>query len=189
MLEYGYPAAQIDIEVAVEHRVPNIYADIFVYADKSLEKPLILVECKREDASRGELDQGYMHNRGGLPAALAGALIKKTKPPKPPKPNTKKGDICSKKQHHLQSKSRSIMPGHDCRNPRSRCRNHWSRSTEYAVAIDALLADGWRVLVVWECWLRATRDDEVAAEALAAWMRSGQSFSEFSGELVAVVDG
>lgn len=58
-----------------------------------------------------------------------------------------------------------------------------------AVAIDALLADGWRVLVVWECWLRATRDDEVAAEALAAWMRSGQSFSEFSGELVAVVDG
>jgi DNA mismatch endonuclease (patch repair protein) len=58
-----------------------------------------------------------------------------------------------------------------------------------AVSIDALQADGWRVLVVWECWLRATRDDEVAAEAIAAWMRGGQSFSEFSGELVAVVDG
>lgn len=58
-----------------------------------------------------------------------------------------------------------------------------------AVAVDALLADGWRVLVVWECWLRASRDDEVAAEALAAWMRSGQSLCEFSGELVAVVDG
>lgn len=58
-----------------------------------------------------------------------------------------------------------------------------------AVAIDALRADGWRVLVVWECWLRATRDDEAAAEALAAWIWSGQLFREFSGELVVVVDG
>lgn len=58
-----------------------------------------------------------------------------------------------------------------------------------AVAINALQADGWRVLVVWDCWLRATRDDEVAAEALAVWMRSGLSLSEFSGELVAFVDG
>lgn len=30
VLEYGYTAEQIDIEVAVEHRVPNIYADIVV---------------------------------------------------------------------------------------------------------------------------------------------------------------
>ena len=58
-----------------------------------------------------------------------------------------------------------------------------------AVAIGALLAAGWRVLVVWECWLRAERDDDVVAAAIAAWMRSGQSFSEFSGELVAAVDG
>lgn len=64
VLEYGYPAAQIDIEVAVEHRVPNIYADIVVYADKSLKKPLILVECKREDASQGELDQGIEQGFG-----------------------------------------------------------------------------------------------------------------------------
>lgn len=58
-----------------------------------------------------------------------------------------------------------------------------------AVAVDALLADGWRVLVVWECWLRAIRDDEVAAEALSVWMMGEQSFREFAGELVAVVDG
>lgn len=58
-----------------------------------------------------------------------------------------------------------------------------------AVAIDALLAEGWRVLVVWECWLRATRDDEAAAEALAEWIRSGQSFREFSGEQGTVFDG
>ena len=58
VLEYGYTADHIDIEVTVEHRVPNIYADIVVYADKGLKKPLILVECKRDEASQGELDQG-----------------------------------------------------------------------------------------------------------------------------------
>lgn len=57
VLEYGYAADQIDIEVAIEHRVPNIYSDLVVYADKSLKKPLITVECKREEASQGELDQ------------------------------------------------------------------------------------------------------------------------------------
>ena len=64
VLEYGYLPEQIDIEVAVEHRVPNIYADIVVYADKSLKKPLILVECKREEASQGELDQGIEQGFG-----------------------------------------------------------------------------------------------------------------------------
>jgi type I restriction enzyme M protein len=64
VLEYGYTAEQIDIEVAVEHRIPNIYADIVVYADKSLKKPLILVECKREEASQGELDQGIEQGFG-----------------------------------------------------------------------------------------------------------------------------
>ncbi len=57
VLEYGYAAEQIDIEVAIEHRVPNIYSDLVVYVDKSLKKPLITVECKREEASQGELDQ------------------------------------------------------------------------------------------------------------------------------------
>ncbi|MGR8935734.1 MAG: N-6 DNA methylase [Gammaproteobacteria bacterium] len=57
VLEYGYSPEQIDIEVAVEHRVPNVFSDIVVYADKTLKKPLITVECKREEASQGELDQ------------------------------------------------------------------------------------------------------------------------------------
>lgn len=64
VLDYGYVPEQIDIEVAVEHRVPNIYADIVVYADKSLKKPLIVVECKREEASQGELDQGIEQGFG-----------------------------------------------------------------------------------------------------------------------------
>lgn len=58
VLEYGYTPEQIDIEVAVEHRVPNVFSDIVVYADKTLKKPLITVECKREEASQGEFDQG-----------------------------------------------------------------------------------------------------------------------------------
>jgi len=57
VLEYGYAAEQIDIEVTIEHRIPNIYSDLVVYANKSLKKPLITVECKREEASQGELDQ------------------------------------------------------------------------------------------------------------------------------------
>lgn len=64
VLEYGYSPEQIDIEVAVEHRVPNIYSDIVVYADKSLKKPLIVVECKREEASQGELDQAIEQGFG-----------------------------------------------------------------------------------------------------------------------------
>ena len=64
VLDYGYAPEQIDIEVAVEHRVPNIYSDIVVYADKSLKKPVILVECKREEASQGELDQGIEQGFG-----------------------------------------------------------------------------------------------------------------------------
>lgn len=57
VIDYGYSPEQIDIEVTVEHRVPTIFADIVAYADKSLKKPLIVVECKREEASQGELDQ------------------------------------------------------------------------------------------------------------------------------------
>lgn len=56
VLDYGYRPEQIDIEVAVEHRVPNVFSDILVYADKTLKKPMITVECKREEASQGELD-------------------------------------------------------------------------------------------------------------------------------------
>ena len=64
MLEYGYTADHIDIEVAVEHRVPNIYADLVAYADKGQKKPLNPVECKREEAGQGEFDQGIEQGLG-----------------------------------------------------------------------------------------------------------------------------
>ena len=38
VLEYGYTAEQIDIEVAIEHRVPNIYSDIIAMAAAESEK-------------------------------------------------------------------------------------------------------------------------------------------------------
>ncbi|WP_017452723.1 type I restriction enzyme HsdR N-terminal domain-containing protein [Herbaspirillum rubrisubalbicans] len=66
VFDYGYSADQIDIEVTVEHRVPTIFADIVVYADRSLKKPVIVVECKREEASQGELDQAVEQGFGYL---------------------------------------------------------------------------------------------------------------------------
>jgi type I restriction enzyme M protein len=57
IFDYGYSPEQIDIEVTVEYRVPTIFSDIVVYADKLLKKPLIVVECKRVEASQGELNQ------------------------------------------------------------------------------------------------------------------------------------
>jgi type I restriction enzyme M protein len=35
VLEYGYAPEQIDIEFTVPHRVPNIYTDIVVFAEKT----------------------------------------------------------------------------------------------------------------------------------------------------------
>jgi len=47
-------------------------------------------------------------------------------------------------------------------------------------AVDALIADGWRVLTVWEC---ATRDQESLArlfESLSSWIEGSAPFGEIS---------
>lgn len=64
ILEYGYAADQIAIEFTVPHRVPNIHSDIVVFKDKSKTTPYIVVECKREEASQGELDQAVEQGFG-----------------------------------------------------------------------------------------------------------------------------
>lgn len=64
VLDYGYQPSQIDIETSVPHRVPNIFADIVVFADKNMKSPLIVVECKREEASEGELEQAIEQGFG-----------------------------------------------------------------------------------------------------------------------------
>ncbi len=64
ILDYGYPKEQIEIEFTVPHRVPNIYSDIVVFKDASKTTPYIVVECKREEASQGELDQAVEQGFG-----------------------------------------------------------------------------------------------------------------------------
>lgn len=64
ILDYGYPQEQIEIEFTVPHRVPNIHSDIVVFKDSSKTTPYIVVECKREEASQGELDQAVEQGFG-----------------------------------------------------------------------------------------------------------------------------
>ncbi|WP_162652143.1 N-6 DNA methylase [Lentilitoribacter sp. Alg239-R112] len=64
VLDYGYSREQIEIEFTVPHRVPNIHSDIVVFKDKAKKTPYIVVECKREEASQGELDQAVEQGFG-----------------------------------------------------------------------------------------------------------------------------
>jgi len=64
ILDYNYSPQQIDIEFTVPHRVPNIHADIVVFKDRAKKSPYIVVECKRELASQGELDQAVEQGFG-----------------------------------------------------------------------------------------------------------------------------
>lgn len=48
-------------------------------------------------------------------------------------------------------------------------------------SIGALHKLGWRVLVVWECYLRRCKDDEKLAKALSTWINEDESFGELSG--------
>ena len=48
-------------------------------------------------------------------------------------------------------------------------------------AIGALEKHGWRVLVVWECFIRQHHNYLELGSALTKWIKSGQVFEEFSG--------
>lgn len=48
------------------------------------------------------------------------------------------------------------------------------------VAILKLHALGWRVLVVWECYLRRCKQDDALASALSMWVEAGDEFGELS---------
>ncbi|MBA8819446.1 N-6 DNA methylase [Ochrobactrum sp. P6BS-III] len=64
ILDYGYPADQITLEYPVPHRVPNIHTDMVVFKDASKKWPYIVIECKRQEASQGELDQAVEQGFG-----------------------------------------------------------------------------------------------------------------------------
>ncbi len=74
IIDYGYRQDQIDVEFTVPHRVPNIYSDIVVFKDSSKTTPYIVVECKREEASQGELDQAVEQGFGYANSLRAGFL-------------------------------------------------------------------------------------------------------------------
>lgn len=68
--------------------------------------------------------------------------------------------------------------------PRSR-KEFWepkllgNRERDAAVVL-ALREAGWRVLLVWECFLRENKDDTALSESLAAWVEGEQGLGEFS---------
>lgn len=79
--------------------------------------------------------------------------------------------------------------GHDCplfKLPGTR-QDFWREKFERnrkndSRAKEALLADGWRVAIIWECALRgAGRNTEAVAQSLAEWLRSDTSLIEVRG--------
>jgi DNA mismatch endonuclease (patch repair protein) len=46
--------------------------------------------------------------------------------------------------------------------------------------VDELKRLGWRVLVIWECYLRKCRDDEKLSELLLRWLENGEQYGELS---------
>lgn len=58
VLDYQYPAKQIDFEVRVPRRTPEDRADIVVYEDKACKsEPFIVVECKKDGITDAEFRQ------------------------------------------------------------------------------------------------------------------------------------
>ena len=49
-----------------------------------------------------------------------------------------------------------------------------------AADVLALREAGWRVLLVWECFLRENKDDAALAASLAAWVEGKQVLGEFA---------
>lgn len=79
--------------------------------------------------------------------------------------------------------------GHDCRFfkwPATRAgfwRDKIGKNRENdRLAIDALLAEGWRVCVVWECAMRgAGKDIDGLVQRIAGWVRGAEVFMEARG--------
>lgn len=57
VLDYGYDANELDLEVKVPRRTPNDRADIVIYEDEEKKAPLIVVECKKDGISDAEFTQ------------------------------------------------------------------------------------------------------------------------------------
>ena len=57
ILDYQYPAKNIDMEVIVPRRTPEDKADIVVYEDDETKKPYLVIECKKDGITDNEFKQ------------------------------------------------------------------------------------------------------------------------------------
>ena len=57
ILDYQYPANQIDFEITVPRRTPSDLADIVVYSDSEKKEPFLVIECKKEGTTSAEYKQ------------------------------------------------------------------------------------------------------------------------------------
>ena len=72
IVEKGYPANRIRLEVVVPRRTPSDFADIVVYEDDSCRVPYLVVENKASGQSARDRDQGIEQAFGEF-EFLAGA--------------------------------------------------------------------------------------------------------------------
>ncbi len=55
--KYQYKPELLKLEYKVPRRTPNDWADIVIFKDTKYNKPIIVVECKREDINNNEFTQ------------------------------------------------------------------------------------------------------------------------------------
>ena len=75
ILDYGYPANRIQLEVQVPRRTPNDWADIVIFNDDECLSPYIVVECKHKDVSEPEFLQAIEQGFGNANSLKAHYLL------------------------------------------------------------------------------------------------------------------
>ncbi len=71
ILRSGYPPERVAVEFPIKMGSSYRYADIVVFEDNEQQKPFIVVECKREEATPKIIEEGikqgqsYMKQAGG----------------------------------------------------------------------------------------------------------------------------
>lgn len=75
IIEYGYYARRIDLEVIVPRRTPSDSADIVVFSDDEKLKPHIVVECKKQKISEAEFTQAIEQGFGNANSIKAPFLL------------------------------------------------------------------------------------------------------------------
>ena len=77
--KYQYSPKKINLEVNIPRRTPNDFADIVIFKENTQKSPYIIVECKKEETSDSEFNQGieqafgYSNSlRGNFAAIIAG---------------------------------------------------------------------------------------------------------------------